>query len=467
MRKKIDQFIRWLFEKRPFRTSRVGEDAEAVSNVLAQVPTELAEQIRQAVNDLPAHSKERKAIGEAVISAIEAWQAHPSTAKNSIVFLCSPVSSVSRILSEGLKNIEETQIEFFPNVQILDWVKRPPDVLSIKQQIAEKLGTETDSPPAQLQKLAIVPNLNWCFLRSAKGLDGIDYLQDTIPQDSNQFWVFGSGIVGWEYLKSTLKFHAYCGNTVQLPALCGEDLQGWLSPIVDRFQIGFEESALHKRIHEANGAAIDLQKISQENAASTLSDLRTEISAAIRASARAIKRKLLPGPETKADHSSAQQDYFDRLADISEGIGSVALQLFVQSLRHETVQKEEDGEAINPIAGKEVENREGGKNSSGGEDIDEEMKNRLIATVPKLPTLPALSQSDLYLLYSLMLHDDMTISALAESLGDAPKIVNNQVQVLRNSGVIEQHEQTVKINAMHYPRLARELAKNNFIVEAS
>ena len=71
----------------------------------------------------------------------------------------------------------------------------------------------------------------------------------------------------------------------------------------------------------------------------------------------------------------------------------------------------------------------------------------------------------MYLLYSLLLHSDMTIDALAKSLGDSPQIVNNQVQVLRNAGVIEQRENIIKINPEHYPELRRKLARNNFIIE--
>ncbi|MEO0770097.1 MAG: ArsR family transcriptional regulator, partial [Cyanobacteria bacterium J06649_4] len=62
---------------------------------------------------------------------------------------------------------------------------------------------------------------------------------------------------------------------------------------------------------------------------------------------------------------------------------------------------------------------------------------------------------------------DLTIRALAESLGDAPQVVNNQVQVLRNANVIEQKDGVVKTNPVHYPKLRRELAKNNFIIEVS
>ncbi|MEN8447813.1 MAG: ArsR family transcriptional regulator, partial [Cyanobacteria bacterium J06555_13] len=82
-----------------------------------------------------------------------------------------------------------------------------------------------------------------------------------------------------------------------------------------------------------------------------------------------------------------------------------------------------------------------------------------------LSPLPDLSQSDLYLLYSLMLHGDLTIKSLANSLGDAPQVVTNQVQMLRSADVIEQKDSVIKTNPVHYPNLRRELAKNNFIIE--
>ena len=36
--------------------------------------------------------------------------------------------------------------------------------------------------------------------------------------------------------------------------------------------------------------------------------------------------------------------------------------------------------------------------------------------------------------------------------------------MLRREGIIEQREQVLKINPVHYPALKQELANNNFII---
>ena len=88
----------------------------------------------------------------------------------------------------------------------------------------------------------------------------------------------------------------------------------------------------------------------------------------------------------------------------------------------------------------------------------------LIAQTPKLPKLPTLESVDRYLLYSLLLHGDLTLSTLAASLGDEEAEVQARVQVLRQQGVIEQRNRVLKINPIYYLQLKRELAANNFII---
>ena len=163
------------------------------------------------------------------------------------------------------------------------------------------------------------------------------------------------------------------------------------------------------------------------------------------------KEQVLPGEE-ETQVTRAKQDYFKRLADVSQGISTVALQLFITSLR--LLEVTEQGEPVAALDDdqEQTQNREN-------------VERRIVAQAPVLPLLPDLSQNDLYLLYSLMLHGDLKLQALASSLGDSPQTVANQIQMLRNAGVVEQKDGIVKINPVHYPRLRRKLAKNNFIIE--
>ncbi len=474
MANKIEKFRDWLLERRAFRVNRLDKDPHhqpAPEEALAQMHRELADQLLAAVEALPTHPREKEAILDALEEAITQWQDRPRSSANSIVILSTPVTSVSRILVDILGK-RDVHKELMP-VNLLDWAERPPDLRSIEQQLREKLewsddeSTAEESPTDRVSRtadrlgqrdgrnLAVIPNLCWCFLRSAEGLNGVDYLRDTLLEDRSQFWVIGSGTVGWEYLRSTLKFHAYCGELVMLPKLAGKELQSWLEPIVNQFDIHFSDAALHKRIKHPD-SLLDIE-VSTDKPIEAISEISQEVSATLQSSVRAIKDEFTPEDNSEEAEESPERDYFERLADISDGVSVVAVRLFINSLRcKEMVSlKLKEGESVEvDKAGEETpeqSNREGDR--------------QLVAGIPKLPPLPELDQNDLYLLYSLMLHGDLTIRAMAESLGDAPQVVNNQVQVLRNAGVIEQKGNVIKANPIHYPKLRRELAKNNFIIE--
>ena len=474
---KLSQLKKWLLERRFFSASWFAKDAQAkvAEEVLAQLPKETLDALLSAVNDLPTPPCEQEAVRAAVSDAIARWRKSPGRSTASIVVLVRPVSSVARILSDGLTNksgaLAETLQDQSLKVSLLDWVERPADVQDIKEKIQRKLGWQEEDFPAEEElgyksraekdrssagaedsraennddanalvneqpsaaqslTLAVIPNLGWCFLRSADGLDGIDYLQELLLDDRRQFWVIGSGEVGWEYLHSTLKIGAYCGETMRMPKLSGKELQSWLAPIIDQFNIQFTNRALHHRLKES-GSLLQ-QDLSFETLDQLRENVSREVSTTLQSSVDAIKEDLL-GKDEQATEDSPERDYFNRLAHLAEGVSIVALQLFIQSLRDR-------------------------------QDSDE-LPPQLITTAPKLPLLPDLDQGDLYLLYSLMLHGDLTVKALAKSLGDSPQIVNNQVQVLRSSQVIEQKDGVVKINPVHYPNLRRELARNNFIIE--
>ncbi len=217
--------------------------------------------------------------------------------------------------------------------------------------------------------------------------------------------------------------------------------------------------------------------ISASKPIESISEISQEVSATVQSSLRAVKDSMLPH-ETEAEDDSPQRSYFDRLADISDGVGVVALQLFIASLRYQETKESEDDKSEDdkskddkPKEASARKDRRGRKDTPSAEPGPDSKSAKssqapdLIAVTPKLPALPDFDQSELYLLYSLMLHGDLTVKALAASLGDAPQVVNNQVQILRNAGIIEQQEAVIKLNPVHYPKLQRELSKNNFMIE--
>ena len=439
---------------------------------MANLPQEMADDIVAATDKLPVPPPYAKTISDYLDEMIAKWKGGPTMTPNSVVVLGHPISSISRILISGIEHCRDTTDRDMP-VNLLDWVERPPKSMDIATQIEKKLsqpehseeedykdGSGANEDEMTTLNLAIIPNLSWCFVRSVEGLGGIDYLQDTLLRDRSQFWVIGSGQVAWDYLNSTLKLEAYCGEVISLPALDGGQLRDWLSPMIEQFEITFADAAIHKRISRPRDL-IGEASVSIERPSEALSDITQEVSATVQSSIKAIKDEVLSdGPSD--EELSAIESYFERLASISDGVAIVALQIFIKSLRYKIVDSKTDSESekfkdIPPRL-----NEEGEADSTLRPKIKDD--RTLVAVTPKLPVLPELSQSDMYLLYSLMLHGDLTILALAESLGDAPQVVNNQVQVLRKAGIIEQQGEIAKANPVHYPKLRRELARNNFII---
>lgn len=477
MSNKISEFRDWLLKRRYFRVAWFAKDSQIrpePEEALANLPQNIADEIVSETDRLPVPQPYSQAITKLLKRAIADWQGGPTMTPNSVVILGHPISSISRILIDAIEQYYSQTEDALP-VNLLDWIERPPKSGSIAEQIKKKLsqsegdredsneykdGSDTEGDISQLN-LAVIPNLSWCFVRSVEGLEGIDYIQDTLLRDRSQFWVIGSGQVGWNYLSSTLKLDAYCGYVEDLPVLDAEQLQSWLMPMIERFDITFAEAAIHKRINRPKDL-VGKAKVSIEHPTEALSDITQEVNATVQSSLRALKDEVLPSRESD-EEKNAIHDYFERLAAISDGVAIVALQIFIKSLRYKIVEsREEDGE---PKAFSDIPPRldEDGEESSS---LRPKVKDNrtLIAVTPKLPPLPELSQSDMYLLYSLMLHGDLTVLAVAESLGDAPQIVNNQVQVLRNAGIIEQRGEIIKANPVHYPNLRRELARNNFII---
>ncbi len=397
----LKSFGNWLSDQRNFIFSRYTKDKKETQEpekTLVQLPPEVRKKLVEDIESLPSNPADKKAIADALDEAFERWQANPNNSNNSIVILSSPVAAVSRILSDTLEDwTKQKQIP----MKLLPMTARPIAADQIKSKLEHYLKeqqSENDDSEEQQPEVIVIPNLSWCFLRSLEGLEGIEYLQSLLCDGSeNRFWIIGGGQVGWEYLNSVCNLEAYCGKVMTLPEIEPEEFQDWLESIVKDLDLTFDKPGIDKQLLESN----------KDN----------------------------------------QTNYFDRLADISEGVSTLAVQAFLKSIHYEKVDRQEEFP-------KNVE-----------PDVREKLsKDIVVAQFPNLPELPDLDSADQYLLYSLLLHGDLTISSLAESLGDDPSQVQSRVLVLRNQGVVEQQKKVIKINPIHYPNIKRELASNNFIV---
>lgn len=388
MAKAIEKFRSWLADKRNFLFDRYTKDAQQTQEPeksLIELPPEIQTKLVDAVENLPNNPADKKAIAESLDQAYAFWHENRNNADNSIVILSSPVAAVSRILSETLEEwAESKQVP----LTLLPLKARPIDIEGVVSKLEHYLKKSQED---QLE-IVVIPNLSWCFLRSMEGLAGIEYIQSLLCNGSkNRFWIIGAGEVGWQYLNSVCSLEAYCGKVFSLPGNKSAELQEWLEPISQDLDITFDEPR--------------------------------------------IDQQILDGDK---NHKAS---YFDHLADISRGISTVAVQVFLKSIHYEEIDQDENEK-----------------------DAAQPQEKKLIAQTPQLPQLPDLEPADQYLLYSLLLHGDLTISSLAQSLGDLEVEVQTRVQLLRREGVIQQQDKVVKINPVYYPRVKQVLANNNFII---
>ncbi|MEO1433424.1 MAG: ArsR family transcriptional regulator [Cyanobacteria bacterium J06633_8] len=386
----FNQFQTWLAENRNSLLSRFSTDEQETQESeksLTELPPSLSSKLLAAMDKLPIDNPDLEAIESTLDKAFEKWRDNPEVADNSLVILSSPVTTVSRILTESLQDWAlERQIKLLP----LQWISRPQEVESIKTRLQQQLGRGIVAAECNQPEIVVIPNLSWCFLRCVDGLEGIDYLQEVLLQDDSRFWVIGAGKVAWEYLNHVSNFKAYCGESLELPKLTEEQLEEWLEPIISKFDITFAKSN------------IDFSN-SEEN-------------------------------------ETYQNRYFRRLASVSEGVNTIAVQVFLRSICYES--KEAD-------------------------DKEEQTQEILEAQNPDLPNLPRLDADEHYILYSLLLHGDLTLNALSQSLGDEKSFVKGRIQMLLRKGLIDQNNGILTINPIHYPRIKHELSNNNFIIYES
>lgn len=457
MAKPIDQFKTWLLERRDFLFSRTARDPKEIKEPeesLKELPSSLREKLIAATDNLVSNPADVEAIKSAINKAFDRWRDRPQNADNSIVVVSSPVNSVSRIIAEILEEwAKEKQI----SVNLLSWKTRPTDTKDIASKLQQELKLGITKANPESLEVVVIPNFSWCFLRSLEGLDGIDYLQSLLLQDRYRFWIIGAALVGWDYLNSVTNFGAYCGEVFSLPSLEGESLKKWLTPIFSEFDLSFAKPHLDPQLLDKDKSLEDI--------------------------------------------------YFDKLASVSYGVSVVAVQVFLHSIgykssKEKSEDKNKNGNNSTQILikqqlekmipdqlEKEAHNlKEKAKAAVTNEQQSPSPENKNQAAItneeqypsskndsneankilqvesPKLPDLPTLNAEDHYLLYSLLLHGDISLSALAESLGDEESKVQAQVQMLRRAGVVEEKNQILKVNPIHYPKLKRELANNNFVI---
>ncbi|ACB53226.1 hypothetical protein cce_3878 [Crocosphaera subtropica ATCC 51142] len=382
----------WLIKQSSVLFSWKTEDSNSSQNRTPsprELPAAIKQQIQEQIDNLDNNPTEEQAIIETLDNAFERWLNNPETEENSVVILSSPVTAISPVIADSIKKWSlQKQIA----VKVLPFDARPPDmksIIPIVKDFLQEQGQKTETKQ-DVSEVFVIPNLDFCFLRSVEGLNAIEYLQSLFCQHSQQrFWIIGANQVSWQYLDLVSNISAFCGEVFVLPEVPSDKLQTWLNPIIESFDIGLEKFKLEQQILE----------------------------------------------DTEESEQNDWQKYFEHLADISEGGSLVTAELFLNSIYQKTET-----------------------------DKEEQTEQQLLTNYPELSDLPFIDFPEQYILYSLLLHGSLTLSELAESLGDEKGEVTGKVQVLRRQGLIEQHHQMLTINPFHYPKLKQKLSSNNFIM---
>lgn len=369
---------------------------------LVPLPDVLENQLAQKIQALPSPKIYQTFIREELAIAIETWQQNLD-APNSLVFLGSPVEPIASILNDGLRQWSDAPVNIITPLPCLN---RPDDPLVSIQQIRDALRPYTQLDPdnqedadEQLdpdsldarQTVVLIPSLEQCFLRCIGGWEGIEYLRDVAIHHRHCFWVIGCSHWAWNFLDFVCQVSAYFSEIKPLPELSGEMLKEWLDPVV----------------------------------------------------------KTVIAVQAKTDEDDDRPDYWHSLANKALGVSTIAVNLWLQSLR---------------IAPELVADGDKSPDLTLNHDDPDDEELTLHEVKPSLPSFPSLNHGDRYILHSLLIHGRMTRAHLAFSLGQREGQIQSQIQALLRAGLLDRNDGCLSVQASHYVRLKTELANNNFFV---
>jgi hypothetical protein len=392
-------------------------EAKVTKSSLNQLPRATLARLQERIGALTSPQSYQDAVLSQLEEALAQWEEQEDT-PNSLVVIGSPVEPLSLLLNETLAVWQQKTIW---HVKVLPWSARPQNLTTIKAQLEQEIGSCFNYSPqtngeqlpsatatrAKEKVLLLIPDLSYCFLRCVEGFDGLEYLCALMVRERSVFWLIGCNDWAWKYLDHVCQINTYCQETFSLPALTDRELKQWLNPVSETIEFNFGDGQDKQNHHHHHN-----------------SDDQEEWT------------------------SSSEQSYFAQLSDLSGGINSVAGKLWLNSLYCPKSDSED-------------------QSKSDPNDIAEEKNNTEKAIVLKsstLPNLPNLTKDDRYLLFSLGLHGKMTLSELALSLGETETKIQSQVNILGRLGVIECRQGLIWLNPVYYPRLQKDLANNQFLV---
>ncbi|ERT07380.1 hypothetical protein M595_2620 [Lyngbya aestuarii BL J] len=369
-------------------------------NYMPLSPEEVAD-YQNKIQSLSLPEVYNNAIQTKLSEVLTPWKKNKNSA-NHLFIVFSPVEPTQAIFKQTLEQVnDETLLR-----KSLSWETRPDDYLTLENQLQSQIESSEDSEGSDnntnSQSLVIIPDLSLCFLRCVEGLDSVEYLFDLILKDHSRFWVVGCNQWAWNYFNYLYKVNSCFEHIFPLTSLNAVQLKQWLTPLYENLPIEFGDNNEENYENKANEWDEDQNWISKE-----------------------------------------EKQYFERLADISEGLSQPGAYLWLDSLRYVKQQEETNSKTV--------------------ELQEDKQEKRLILKRATLPNLPELTKEDRYLLSSIGLHGEINLSALAVSLGEPESQIRIQVQGLLKTGLILQQQELLLLSSAYYPRLKRDLIDNQIL----
>ncbi|MDY7012974.1 MAG: ArsR family transcriptional regulator, partial [Cyanobacteriota bacterium] len=198
----------------PGNTLRDLQNSESPTRSRDPLPPELKQRVRRAVQALPPPPPFVEAVRETLDETLQEWLDQPLEASNSLTVLSSPVEAIARLLKVS---VDGWQPKHRIPIRQLGWTERPADPATLQAKLLSQLGRGLPLATRQQREIVVIPNLSWCFLRCAEGLEGIDYLRKAIVTERSRFWIVGCGTLAWNYLDLVCKIAAYYQRHSFLP----------------------------------------------------------------------------------------------------------------------------------------------------------------------------------------------------------------------------------------------------------
>ncbi|MEB3213539.1 MAG: hypothetical protein VKL39_19475 [Leptolyngbyaceae bacterium] len=479
-----------------------------------ELPTALELELSQAIQNLSPHPVFYQSIEGQLKSSLRALTQHPE-APNSLVILGNPSDVLPLTVHHHLEDWLRNSSNLYQDLKNQDlknqenksdrpsakpplislcahWNHRPSDARDIVSQLTSELQNlestlESDPQPLESPRtppIVFLPLLEWCFLRCVDGFEGIELLIDYVLGDRSRFWVMGCNSWAWTYLDQVCHISTYFEQTMMLPSLGRYELKEWLSPIAEKVDLVMDVKEddkpkphhLHRDFHrdddddEPDKWVSNQEKRFYEKLASDSHGL-SKIAADLWLRSLCVAEEDEPtdeptdGPTGESERAdSTSREHSDEKPNPH---------IWNENSENHPSEKQD---VENPHSEQDSEQERSSGSSAGSSDesfsspdrpdpaLAEPQWPRLEQHNVSSPRLFPLEVGDRHILYSVLLHGQISVSHLARSLGDDESIVRAKVQLLLRAGILNRRHDLIQVDPAYYLSIRSDLERNNFLV---